>query len=63
MSKAEQIEKLLKFYKEVEEDIKMLQKNIDKARGYLSKDIDDIDTDYFDKHFDIEEGLNHISLY
>ena len=63
MSKAEQVENLLKAYKEVEEDIKVLQNNIGKAREYLSKDIDDIDADYFDKHFDIEEGLNHISLY
>ena len=63
MSKAEQIKKLLKAYKEVEEDIKVLQSNIDKAREYLSKDIEDIDADYFDKHYDIEEGLNHISLF
>ena len=63
MSKAEQIKKLLKAYKEVEEDIKVLQSNIDKARKYLSKDIEDIDADYFDKHYDIEEGLNHISLF
>lgn len=63
MSKAEQIEKLLMAYKEVEEDIKVLQSNIDKAREYLSKDTDDIDADYFDEHYDIEEGLNHIRMF
>lgn len=63
MSKAEKIEQILAAMKEIEEDIKVLQSNIDKAREYLSKDIEDINEEYFDKYLDIEEGLNHIELF
>ena len=63
MSKAEKIEQILEAMKEIEEDIKVLQSNIDKAREYLSQDIKDINEEYFDKYLDIEEGLNHISLF
>ena len=63
MSKAEKIEQILEAMKEIEEDIKVLQSNIDKAREYLSKDIEDINEEYFDKYLDIEEGLNHIELF
>lgn len=63
MSKAEKIEQILEAMKEIEEDIKVLQSNIDKAREYLSKDIEDINEEYFDKYLDIEEGLNHIILF
>lgn len=63
MSKAEKIEQILEAIKEIEEDIKVLQSNIDKAREYLSKDIEDINEEYFYKYLDIEEGLNHIELF
>lgn len=63
MSKAEKIEQILEAIKEIEEDIKVLRSNIDKAKEYLSKDIEDINEEYFYKYLDIEEGLNHIELF
>lgn len=63
MSKEEKIKTILAAYKEVEEDITILQSNIAKAKEYLSKDIEDIDCDYFDKYLDIEKGLKHIKLF
>ena len=63
MTKAEKIKKLLEAIQEVEDDIKKLQNNIDKAKEYLSQDIEDIDEVYFDKVLHIEQGLKHIELF
>lgn len=63
MSKAEKIKEILDAIQEVEDDIKKLQNNIDKAKEYLSQDIEDIDEVYFNKMLHIEQGLNHIELF
>ena len=64
MSKAEKIEKIFEAIEEVEDDIKVLQSNIAKAREYLTNTkAEDIDTKYFAENFDIEEGLKHIELF
>lgn len=64
MNKTEKIKEILKAMEEVEEDIKILQSNINKAKEYLeNNDAESIDTDYFDKCLDIEQGLKHIELF
>ena len=63
MNKTEKVKEILKAMEEVEEDIKILQSNINKAKEYLeNNDAESIDADYFDECLDIEQGLNHIEL-
>lgn len=64
MNKSEKVEEILKAMEEVEEDIKVLQSNINKAKEYLeNNDAESINADYFDKYLDIEQGLKHIELF
>lgn len=64
MSKQEEIQNVLEAIKEVEEDIKVLQTNINIAKGYLTKTkTEDVDFEYFDEHLDVEKGLKHIRLF
>ena len=64
MSDAERVQKVLEQMEEVEEDIKVLQENLKKAKEYLTNtNVEDIDEEYFDEQFDIEEGLKHIVLF
>ena len=64
MSDAERVQKVLEQIEEVEADIKILQENLKKAKEYLTNtNVEDIDEEYFDEHFDIEEGLKHIVLF
>lgn len=64
MSKAEQIQNVLESIIEVEEDIKILQTNINIAKGYLTKTkTEDVDFEYFDTQLDVEKGLKHIRLF
>ena len=64
MSNAERVQKVLEQMEEVEADIKVLQENLNKAKEYLTNtNVEDIDEEYFDEQFDIEEGLKHIVLF
>jgi hypothetical protein len=64
MSDAERVQKVLEQMEEVEADIKVLQENLNKAKEYLTNtNVEDIDEEYFDEQFDIEEGLKHIVLF
>ena len=46
MNKTEKVKEILKAIEEVEEDIKILKSNIDKAKEYLeNNDAESIDTD------------------
>lgn len=64
MNKTEKVKEILKAMEEVEEDIKILQSNINKAKEYLeNNDAESIDADYFDKYLYIEKGLKHIELF
>lgn len=64
MNKTEKVKEILKAIEEVEEDIKILKSNIDKAKEYLkNNDAESIDTDYFNECLDIEQGLKHIVLF
>lgn len=64
MSKQEEIQNVLEAIKEVEEDIKVLQTNINIAKGYLTNTkTEDVDFEYFDEHLDVEKGLKHIILF
>ena len=64
MNKTEKVKEILKAMEEVEEDIKILQSNINKAKEYLeNNDAESIDADYFNECLDIEQGLKHIVLF
>jgi hypothetical protein len=64
VSDAERVQKVLEQMEEVEEDIKVLQKNLNKAKEYLTNtNVEDIDEEYFDEQLDLEEGLKHIVLF
>lgn len=64
MSDAERVQKVLEQMEEVEADIKVLQKNLNKAKEYLTNtNVEDIDEEYFDEQLDLEEGLKHIVLF
>lgn len=64
MTMEEKRNRILEAMIEVEEDIKVLQNNIEKARKYLTEtEADKLDADYFDECLDIEKGLKHISLF
>ena len=64
MSKQEKIQNVLDAIKEVEEDIRVLQTNINIAKAYLTKTkTEDVDFEYFDEHLDVEKGLEHIMLF
>ena len=64
MSDAERVQKVLEQMEEVEADIKVLQENLKKAKEYLTNtNVEDIDEEYFDEQFDLEEGLKHIVLF
>ena len=66
MNKEEKIEEFYEIMKEVEEDIKVLQSNMSKARECLeylkNTNTEDIDDDCFE-NLDIEKGLKHIALF
>lgn len=64
MSDAERVQKVLEQMEEVEADIKILQKNLNKAKEYLTNtNVENIDEEYFDEQLDLEEGLKHIVLF
>ena len=64
MSKQEKIQNVLEAIKEVEEDMRVLQTNINIAKGYLTKTkTEDVDFEYFDEQLDVEKGLKHIVLF
>ena len=64
MSDTERVQKVLEQMEEVEADIKVLQKNLNKAKEYLTNtNVEDIDEEYFDEQLDLEEGLKHIVLF
>lgn len=64
MSKQEEIQNVLESIKEVEEEIKVLQTNIQNAKEYLENTkTEDVDFEYFDEQLDVEKGLKHIVLF